>query len=322
MSPKLMGAMFAVLSTGGLMYAFVYPYLSGDIKAQKRQAALTSASATRNSSRANLDQAKRRKAITDSLGEAEGKAKKVDLEQRIQQAGLDISKTTYFLASAACGLVLGVAVFMTIFNAIAAVGALLVGAVGVPSWMLNYLRNRRIKKFVLEFPGAIDVIVRGVKAGLPLGDCFRVVATETAEPVRGEFVKIVEAQSIGMTMGEAVDRFASRVPVSEVAFFAIVINMQQKAGGNLSESLSNLSSVLRDRRKMKEKVKAISSEAKASAGIIGSLPFLVAGVVYFTNPDYIMLLFTTPTGNLIVAGSLFWMSIGAFMMHQMINFDF
>jgi tight adherence protein B len=322
MSPKLIGAVFVVLSAGGLMYAFVYPYLSGDIKAQKRQAALTSASTTRQGARTNVDQAKRRKAITDSLGEIEGKKKQIDLEQRIQQAGLDISKTTYFIASAACGIVLSVAVFLTIMNVIAAAGAFLVGVLGVPSWTLNYLRGRRIKKFIAEFPGAIDVIVRGVKAGLPLGDCFRVVATETAEPVRGEFVKIVEGQSIGMTMGEAVDRFASRVPVSEVAFFSIVINMQQKAGGNLSESLSNLSGVLRDRRKMKDKVKAISAEAKASAGIIGSLPFCVAGVVYFTNQDYIMLLFTTTTGNMIVAGSLVWMSIGVFMMRQMINFDF
>jgi tight adherence protein B len=321
MGPKMIGAILSVLCAGGLMYAFAYPYLSGDIKAQKRQAALSSASPTRQSSR-NVDQAKRRKAITDSLEGIEGKKKRIDLAQRIEQAGLEISKTTFVAVSLVSGILLALVVYVGIGNPLVALGALLAGGVGLPNWTLNYLRDSRIKKFVAEFPAAIDVIVRGVKAGLPLGDCFRVVAVDTAEPVRGEFVKIIEAQAIGMTMGESVERFAARVPVSEVSFFAIVINMQQKAGGNLSESLSNLSSVLRDRRKMKEKVKAISAEAKASAWIIGSLPFLVSFVVYLSNPAYIMLLFTTSTGNMVVVGALLWMGAGVFIMRQMINFDF
>lgn len=322
MSAKLIGALMMVICVGGVMYALVYPYLSGEIKAQKRQAALTAATSARQGSSRNNEQAKRRKAISDSLNAVDGKKKQVDLEQKIQQAGLEISKGAFFAASGACAVVLGLAVLLLIGSPLAALGALLVGGLGVPNWTLGFLRARRIKKFVHEFPGCIDVIVRGVKAGLPLGDCFRVVASEAPEPVRSEFVKVVEAQSVGMTMGEAVDRFAARVPVPEVSFFSIVINLQQKAGGNLSESLSNLSSVLRDRRKMKEKVKAISTEAKASAWIIGSLPFIVSSIVYFTNPPYMMLLFTTTTGNIIIGGSLFWMSIGVFIMRQMINFDF
>jgi tight adherence protein B len=228
----------------------------------------------------------------------------------------------YFLASGACGLIMGLVVFVFAANEFAALGALLVGGVGLPNWVLKFLCQRRVKKFVEEFPSSIDVIVRGIKAGLPLGDCLRVVAKESSEPVRGEFVKIVESQALGMTMGEAVDRFAARVPIPEVSFFAIVINLQQRAGGNLSESLANLSGVLRDRKKMKEKVKAISSEAKASAWIIGSLPFLVSAAVSFMSPDYMTPLFTTATGNMILVGCLTWMAIGVFVMRQMINFDF
>jgi tight adherence protein B len=321
MQKQLLVASLTLMCVGGGLYAFIYPYLTGEIKGQRRQSALLTGTSGRQASR-GVDQAKRRKAITESLSEIEGRRRKgVDLKGKIEQAGLEISKTSYFIISAVLGLALGVAVYLASSNELAAAGAVGVGGLGLPRWGLNYLQKRRIKKFVQEFPGAIDVIVRGVKAGLPLGDCFRIVATETAEPVKGEFVKIIEAQAIGMTMPEAVDRFALRVPVSEVAFFSIVLNLQQKAGGNLSETLANLSGVLRDRKKMKEKVKAISAEAKASAGIIGSLPFIVGGVVYLSNPEYIMLLFNTTRGNIVLGGSLFWMSIGVFIMYQMINFE-
>ncbi len=321
MQKQLIFASLTLMCVGGGMYAFVYPYLSGEIKGQRRQSALMSGSPSRQASR-NVDQAKRRKAIADSLNEVDGRRRKgVDLEGRIEQAGLEISKNAFFLISGGLAFALGIAVYLASGSELAAAGALAVGGLGLPRWGLNYLQKRRIKRFIHEFPGAIDVIVRGVKAGLPLGDCFRIVANEVAEPVKGEFVKINESQAIGMSMPEAVDRFALRVPVSEVAFFAIVINLQQKAGGNLSETLANLSAVLRDRKKMKEKIKAISAEAKASAGIIGSLPFIVGCVVYFSNPQYIMLLFTTTMGNVIVAGSLLWMSIGVFVMYKMISFE-
>ena len=129
---------------------------------------------------------------------------------------------------------------------------------------------RRMKKFIVEFPNAVDVIIRGVKAGLPLGDCIRVIAAEAAEPVRSEFRRIVEAQAIGLSVAEAVEKLHDSVPIAEANFFSIVINLQSKSGGNLSEALGNLSRVLRDRKKMALKIKAMSSEAKTSAGIIGA----------------------------------------------------
>lgn len=312
-----------VIAVAALMYVFVYPYLSGDIKAQKRQAALMTGPADRLSNARSGDPAKRRKAIADSLKEVEEKNKKqrITLEQSIAQAGLTWSKEAFLAASVGFGLLIGFLIFVINGDVLVALGAAAVGIFGLPNWMLSFLRKRRIAKFIDEFPGAIEVIIRGVKAGLPVGDCFRVIASEGQEPVRSEFKRIVESQAIGLSIGEASERFAERVPVPEVSFFSIVINIQQKSGGNLSEALSNLSAVLRDRKKMKGKVQAMSSEAKASAGIIGSLPFLVGGAVFFTTPSYMMILFTSTIGKIIIAGCLLWMAVGVFIMRKMINFD-
>ncbi|KAF2992704.1 type II secretion system F family protein [Methylocystis sp. MJC1] len=311
------------VAVAGLMYAFVYPYLSGDIKAQKRQAALVGGPSDRAANTRVGDPAKRRKAIADSLKEVEDRNKKqrVTLEQSIAQAGLTWSKTAFLAGSVGFGLLVGFLVFVVNGDMLVALGAAAVGIFGLPNWMLSFLRKRRIMKFVDEFPGAIEVIIRGVKAGLPVADCFRIIASEGQEPVRSEFRRIVESQAIGLSLGEAVDRFTERVPVAEVSFFSIVINIQQKSGGNLSETLSNLSGVLRDRKKMKGKVQAMSSEAKASAGIIGSLPFLVGGAVFFTTPSYMMILFTTTIGKIIIGVCLLWMAMGVFIMRKMINFD-
>ncbi|MCX7898967.1 MAG: type II secretion system F family protein [Methylocystis sp.] len=323
MDQQIIVVLLIALSVAGLNYALVYPYLSGEIKAQKRTQALTAPAAARAAATKGADPAKRRKIIAESLKEVEekNKKKKLTLENKLIQAGLGWSTTTYLIASAAFGLGLGFFLFVFNGNPLVAFGGLIIGAFGFPSWVLVFLRKRRINKFIEEFPGAIDVIIRGVKAGLPVADCFRVIASEGQEPVRSEFRKIIESQSIGLSVGEAVERFAERVPVPEASFFSIVINIQQKSGGNLSEALGNLSRVLRDRKKMKAKVKAMSSEAKSSAGIIGSLPFIVGGAVYLTTPSYMMLLFTTGIGKVIIAGGLIWMLIGIFVMRKMINFD-
>lgn len=324
MEKQILISILIVLAVGGVMYALVYPYLSGEIKAQKRAAALVApgAASERASAVRGADPAKRRKAIAESLKEVEEKTKKkLTLEQRIMQAGLTWSREAFLIGSAVFGLLLGIILFVVNGDLLVATGGGAVGAFGLPNWLLSFLRKRRISKFIEEFPGSIDVIIRGVKAGLPVADCFRVIASEGQEPVRSEFRRIIEAQSIGLSVGEAVERFAERVPVPEASFFSIVINIQQKSGGNLSEALGNLSRVLRDRKKMKGKVKAMSSEAKASAGIIGSLPFLVGGAVYLTTPSYMMILFTTNIGKIIIACGLLWMAIGVFIMRKMINFD-
>jgi tight adherence protein B len=312
----------ATLAAGGVLYVFVYPYLSGDIKAERRQAALASSGPRRLADRAT-DTVNRRKQIADSLKDIEtrAKGKKHSLEARIGQAGLKWTRRGYIITSILSGLLFGLVLLVLNGNPYVCGAGTIVGGVGLPSWVLNYRRKRRLKKFVDAFPAAVDIIIRGIKAGLPVGDCLRVIASEADEPVRTEFRLIVEAQALGLGIGEAVERIVDRVPVAEASFFSIVINIQQKAGGNLSEALANLSNVLRERKKMQGKIKAMSSEAKASAMIIGALPFVVATFVYLTSPHYIELLWTTSTGRIVLGFCAFWMTCGVLTMKKMINFD-
>jgi tight adherence protein B len=203
-----------------------------------------------------------------------------------------------------------------------AVGLAFAGGFGLPRWLLGFLKKRREKAFLKALPDAVDVIVRGIKAGLPLFESLKVVAADSPEPLRSEFLQIIETQTIGIPLGEACTRLYERMPVPEANFFGIVVAIQQKSGGNLSEALGNLSKVLRDRKKMAEKIQAMSMEAKASAAIIGSLPPIVLLMVYITTPDYISIMWTHPTGQLLLLGGVTWMSMGVLVMKKMINFDF
>jgi tight adherence protein B len=193
---------------------------------------------------------------------------------------------------------------------------------GVPRWLLGYLKKRRERKFLDALPDAVDIIVRGIKAGLPLFDSIKVVAADAPEPLRSEFAAIVETQAVGMPLGEACMRLFDRMPLPEANFFGIVVSIQQKAGGNLSEALGNLSRVLRDRKRMSGKIRAMSMEAKASAAIIGAIPPVIMLLVYIMTPGYISLLWTTSMGHLMLVGSAVWMTIGVLVMKKMINFDF
>ncbi|MDR3463844.1 MAG: type II secretion system F family protein [Beijerinckiaceae bacterium] len=312
----------AIVAVAGLLFAVLDPLLSGQNKARKRRAALKSRGPSLAASRSN-DAARRRKQVADSLKEIDSrsKSKKLTFETRLAQAGLDWSKSKYAVISVILGCIMGSVGYFIQGNPLIAGGLAIVGGLGLPHWFVNYCRKRRVKKFLEVFPQAIDIIVRGIKAGIPLGDCFRNIAMEGEEPVKTEFRYIVDTQSLGLTIPEAVDRIVERVPTPEASFFSIVITIQAKAGGNLAEALGNLSNVLRDRKKMKGKIKAMSAEAKASAGIIGALPFLVAFFVYLTSPAYISLLFTTSTGNMVLGCCAFWMGCGIFVMNKMINFD-
>jgi tight adherence protein B len=203
-----------------------------------------------------------------------------------------------------------------------ALGMAFVAGVGVPLWLLRFLKRRREAKFLAGFPDAVDIIVRGIKAGLPLLDSMRLITSEAPEPLRSEFRAIIETQTVGIPIGEACGRLYERIPVPEANFFAIVIAIQQRAGGNLSEALGNLSRVLRDRKKMKGKIQAMSMEAKASAVIIACLPLAVMCLVYITSPQYIELLWTHPMGRMMLVACAVWMSMGVIVMRRMINFDF
>ena len=179
----------------------------------------------------------------------------------------------------------------------------------------------RHKKMTAQFADAIDIIVRGVKSGLPLTECLRIIAAESPAPLGTEFKNLTDNIQMGMTMDRALQQFYKRVPLPEVNFFVIVLTIQSKSGGNLSEALGNLSAVIRQRKMMREKIKAMSSEAKASAGIIASLPFAVGFMVYLTTPSYIMELFLKPTGHMILFMGAGLMFTGVTVMRRMINFD-
>lgn len=320
----LLVVLLSMFAAGAVFYALIYPYLSGEATADKRKAALLQSSPQRAAGARTNDIAQRRKQVADSLKEIEqkGKTKNVPLEQRLLQAGLSMTKGQFMMWSAVGGAGLGFFLFLMTGELLLSGLGLFVGGFGLPRWILSHLKARRLKKFSNEFPNALDVIIRGVKAGLPLGDCLRIVAAEAVEPVKSEFVQIVEAQTMGLTISEAIERIAERVPVAEARFFSIVIAIQQKAGGNLSEALGNLSRVLRERKKMAAKIQAMSSEAKASASIIAALPFLVAIMVYFTSPTYIEILWLTSTGRVVMFCSAIWMIIGVSVMKKMISFDF
>jgi len=325
-------AALAMLSAGGLAYALLYGRIEQDAQTEKRLSKVQARStvpAAAHTGRAIVDATRRRKSIQDTLKEVEQKQKakakqsnSPPLGLRMEQAGLKWSKRTFFTVSAISGLVFFVAGYFVGGSLLIALAFLLVGALGAPRWFINFRRKRRIKKFLNEFANAVDVIVRGIKAGLPVNDCIRIIANEASEPVKSEFRQIAETQALGISLPDAIAKLPERVPVPEANFFAIVITIQSKAGGNLSEALSNLSRVLRDRRKMKGKIQAMSGEAKASAMIIGALPPLVMGLVFLTSPKYISLLFTEPVGNIILVVSGLWMLAGVFVMRKMINFDF
>ncbi|NYS26733.1 type II secretion system F family protein [Rhodobacteraceae bacterium 2376] len=302
------------------MYALLQPRIRQAEKTRERMTmALTGSSAGAAPSR--------RKSIEDFIREAgedgnDERPKRPTLEQRLRQADLPLSRGQYWLACLGTGVIaLGILKALT-SQALPVIAILAAGAaLLLPHLFVERRRNARFLQFTQEFPNAIDVVVRGVKSGLPLSDCLKIISAEAQEPVRSEFRKVVEDQTLGMTNEEVVQRLAVRVPLPEVRFFGIVIAIQSRTGGSLSEALGNLSRVLRDRKKMREKIKAMSSEAKTSAGIIAALPFGVAFFVYLTSPDYISLLFTTTLGNMVLLGCAVWMGIGVLVMRNMINFE-
>ena len=316
-------AFLAATAIGGIAWVFLYPLLSGERKAEQRRSTVAKSEPVVR--QAERSQRSRREQVESSLKDLEAKAQKqskVPLNLRISQAGLDWTVQKFWIISAILGLAACAAAFFAGGGPLGALGLGFAAGLGLPRWILGFLKKRREKKFLAALPDAVDVIVRGIKAGLPLFESIKVVAADAPEPLRSEFLGIIETQAIGMPLGEACARLYERMPVPEANFFGIVVAIQQKSGGNLSEALGNLSKVLRDRKKMAEKIQAMSMEAKASAGIIGSLPPIVMFLVYLTTPDYISLLWTHPTGQLMLVGCLVWMSIGIMVMKKMINFDF
>ena len=310
------------LTLGGVAFAFT----GGDEKTQKRVAALAKpAGNARGRAGSPLDPAQKRKNVAAVLKDVEknraAKKERPTMRRRLEQAGFPKTdpRNFWMICGIAALAAAGVCVF-THQNVLVIVASMFVVGLGLPRWVLGFLTNRRKKKFTENFATAIDVIVRSVKSGLPTNEALRIVAREVPNPVGSEFHNLVESLKVGVTLEQAMKRMMESMPTAEVGFFAIVMTIQSKSGGNLSEALSNLAAVLRDRKRLQGKIKAMSSEAKASAGIIGSLPPGVMAIVYITTPSYISKLFTERAGNLMLAGCVIWMSMGIMVMRKMINF--
>jgi len=312
------------LAIGGIAWVFIYPYLSGEKKTERRMANVARATPIVARSARAATKA-RREQVEETLKEIEQrskKAKRPPLSVRLSQAGLDWSKQRFMVTIGTLGAIAFVIIVAAGVGLLPALAFAFAAGCGLPFWMLAFLKKRREAKFLAAFPDAVDIIIRGIKAGLPLLDSLKLISAEAAEPIRSEFRSIIEVQAFGIPIGEACLKLYERIPLPEANFFGIVVSIQQRTGGNLSESLGNLSRVLRDRKKMKAKIRAVSSEAKTSAAIIGSLPIVVMVLVWLTSPSYIELLWTHPMGRIILGCGAVWMLIGSLVMRKMINFDF
>lgn len=321
------------LSMGGLLLALFMPQIAGAKSMRRRREAalgLRDGAGSAAAGKAGGETRLPRRSVEETMrdldqknrAERRGRAR-TSLTERLRQAGLKWTAGTYRAISLSVGLFVGILVWGGLgFGALPSAGFALAGGLWLPHAYVNSHIKRRQKAFTTAFPDAVDIIVRGVRAGIPVGDCMRIVSTETQEPVRSEFRTTVEDLTMGLAIEAAVQRMSERVKLEEARFFSIVITIQSRTGGNLSEALANLSVVLRDRAKMRRKIRSMSSEAKASAGIIGSLPPIVCLLVFLTSPEYVGLLFSTFVGNLVLAGSGLWMLCGILIMRKMINFDF
>jgi tight adherence protein B len=324
MNTYILFIMVAV-AIGGVAWVFLYPFLSGERTTERRVASAARTVPASQPRQARSSQKSRREQVEGTLKQLEARqksSKRVPLSVRLAQAGLKWTARQFMITSGVLGAVVLLVALTVGAGPLPSLALAFAAGGGLPFWSLSFLKKRREKRFLEVFPDAVDVIVRGIKAGLPLLDSLKLIAAEAEEPVRSEIRGIIETQTVGIPLGEACLKLYERMPLPEANFFGIVISIQQRAGGNLSEALGNLSRVLRDRKKMKAKIQAMSMEAKASATIIGALPIAVMTLVYITSPQYMSLLWTEPTGRLMMAGCAVWMSIGIFVMRKMINFDF
>lgn len=325
-----MGLMIIIAVLGFIMVAGLGLVLAGDdetnARAIKRAQALTTAGRAekRRAKITTNDSGQRRKQLLKNLKEQELRQRKaqLSLSARLQQAGLEVTVAQFWIASAVVGVVvLGVTLLLHL-PWFAAVTLPFAAFLGVPRWIIGFLAKKRMKAFTAHFADAIDIIVRGVKSGLPVNDCLRIIARESPAPLGPEFHKLVENLGMGVSLDQGLEKAYERLPTSELRFFTIVLAIQQKTGGNLAEALGNLSTVLRARKLMREKIKAMSSEATASAMIIGCLPPGVVTLITVTTPSYMSVMFTDSRGHMFLMFGALWMGLGIFVMRQMINFKF
>lgn len=316
-----------LLMVAGLMAMMVMGYaaLSGPSASKESQRRLQ-AVRFRHAESANVKvEAQFRKAVAarkPKMHQVAGSGSRIEaLALRLHRTGKGWTLQQYLYASLGLGLVIAVIVFLKSHAVLLSLGVGVVIGAGIPHMVVNFFVKKRANSFTTKFPDAIELLVRGLRSGLPVTETLGVVASEVPGPVGEEFKLITDRIKVGKTMEEALQNTADRLNMAEFSFFCITLAIQRETGGNLAETLSNLSDVLRKRAQMKLKIRAMSSESKASAYIVGSLPFMVFVMIWFVNPVYIGGFFSED--RLIVAGlgGLVWMSVGALIMAKMVSFE-
>ena len=316
-----------LLMAVGLMTMMVLGYaaLSGPSAAKEGQRRLQ-AVRFRHAESANVKvEAQFRKAVAarkPKLHQIAGSSSRVEaLALRLHRTGKGWTLQQYLYASLGLGLFITLIIYLKSHAALLSLGAGVVIGGGLPHMVVNYFVKKRVNSFTTKFPDAIELLVRGLRSGLPVTETLGLISSEVPGPVGQEFKLITDRIRVGKTMEDALQDTANRLDMAEFSFFCITLAIQRETGGNLAETLSNLSDVLRKRAQMKLKIRAMSSESKASAYIIGALPFMVFVMIWFVNPQYIGGFFTED--RLIVAGlgGMVWMSIGALIMAKMISFE-
>lgn len=270
---------------------------------------------------AGIRQARIQAKLEEIKSISQEKDKKRQLRELLLLSGLQVTPNKFKIILA--GTSVGASVVLYPFVGI--VGSCVLGLlifIILPKLLFYIKIKRRQKEFTQQFTGAIDILVRGTRSGLPIGECLSIIGRESPNPVGEIFRDIVEGQKLGLSITELIDRGLERMPTPEFNFFSIVLIIQQKTGGSLADTLEGLSDLLRERKKLSDKIRALSSEAKASAAIIGSLPFFLGIMMTLINKDFLLPLFTETIGNMMLGGGLLWMAIGVFVMSKMIDFDY
>ena len=322
-----MGILQLLLIAAGMMSFMVLGYLavSGPSVAKASERRLQAVRFRHSQSTNDKVEAQMRKAVAARKPKfhqiAGSESRVAALSMRLHRSGKNWTLAQYAYASAGLGLTVAVLIFLKSGNALLALGMGVAVGAGLPHWVVNFHIKRRSGKFTTKFPDAIELLVRGLRSGLPVSETLGVVASEVPGPVGEEFKLVTERMRIGKTMEDALQETADRLNTAEFSFFCITLAIQRETGGNLAETLSNLADVLRKRAQMKLKIRAMSSESKASAYIVGSLPFIVFGMIYWINPKYLGGFFTDDRLIMIGLGGAVWMSMGAFIMAKMVSFE-
>jgi tight adherence protein B len=304
-----------------MVFAFSGPSVD---KAQARR--LTALKDRHSSSTGAVVEAQMRRIQASRSTRMDGVASRIlpnqaQLQKRIAMTGKTWTPAQYLMASIGLFAVVTLLAWLKLGSLLLGLALGAVVGVGLPHFIVGYLINKRVNLFNKRFPDAIELLVRGLRSGLPISETIGVVGSEVPGPVGFEFRNVSDKIKIGRTMDAALQDTADRLGTPEFQFFCITIQIQRETGGNLAETLSNLAGVLRSRAQMKLKIKAMSSESKASAYIIGALPFIVFGLIYTINDHYMQQFFTNPKLIATGLGAMCWMGLGAFVMSRMISFE-